>query len=259
MNASKLNRRARGLTLTLAAASLMAAAIPATTSAATVASTRGMCNDEYAAFLKAPSVSTARAVGECEIDRRLDDLATVRQRVEAAKHLTSGDRSAMESRIDATTSGLKSLRGEIESDSTLASLHDDLHAIVYDYRVYVLVIRQDWLTYAADSELAAVHALETFDGKLDGWIATAKAAGYDTSAVEADQATLEARTSAVKSPVSPLPATLVALTPAGYNAGTAGPTMDAAAKTLATGWSDLVDARAAAEKALQDIKALGGS
>jgi hypothetical protein len=221
-----------------------------------LAASPGFCSDEYSAFVAAPSIATAKAVGVCEVNRRLTDLGTVRGKVVGAKTLTSSDRSRMESRIDADVSGLRSLRSKIEADSTLAALQADLHAIVWDYRVYVLVIRQDWLTYAADSELAAVNALKAFDGRLTTWIAQAKGAGYDTSTVEADQARLESDFGQVSSSVSGLPASLLGLTVGQYNAGTAEPAMDAAAQTLAGGWSTLIDARQAAEKAVADIKAL---
>jgi len=221
------------------------------------ASDPAMCNDEYAAFVAKPSISTAKAVGECEIDRRLEDLKDVRGRVASAPYLTSGERSTMTSRIDHDTSGLKTLRSHIANDSTLAALSDDLHAIVWDYRVYVLLIRQDWLTWASEAELAAVRALDAYDAHLTTWIAAAKAAGYDTAAVEADQHRLESDANAVQADVHGLPSTLLALTVAGYNAGTAGPTMDHAAQTLATDSSTLIDARQAAQQAAQDIKALG--
>jgi len=221
-----------------------------TASAATVT-----CESQWAAWVAHPTVDTARAVGYCEIDRRLADLATVRVRVQDARNLTSSDRSHMEQTIDATRTGLRHLRSEIAGDSTVATLRPDLQAIVDDYRVYVLVIRQDWLTYAADNELAAVRAFTAFDARVGDWIAKAKAAGYDTSVVEASRAAMEADVAQVKTAVTPLPASLLALTPAQYDAGTAGPAMDRAAATLRDELQMLADARVKATAIVAAIRA----
>ena len=215
-----------------------------------------MCDSQWAAFAAKPSVSTARTVGHCEIDRRLEDLSSLSTAAADDVTLSSSDRSTISHTISRTRSGLKSLDSKLATDSTVSTLGPDLDAIVNTYRVYVLVVRQSWLAGATDGELAAVTALGTANTKLSAAIDLAKAAGYDTSGAETDLASMTAETTSASSLIHGLDKTALALTPAAYNAGTAGPVMDNAAQSLATAYASLVSARAEAEAAADALRAL---
>jgi hypothetical protein len=219
-------------------------------------STAAMCDSPWTAFAAKPSVSTARSVGHCEIDRRLEDLMSLSAAATGDATLTSADRSTIEHTISRTRTGLKSLNSKLSADSTVLTLGPDLDAIVSSYRVYVLVVRQSWLAGATDGELAAVTALGTADTKLGAAIDLAMAAGYDTSAAETDRAAMTADTATATSLIHGLDKTVLALTPAQYNAGTAGPVMDNAGQSLATAYASLVSARAEAQAAADALRAL---
>jgi hypothetical protein len=220
------------------------------------ASTAAMCDSQWAAFAAKPSVSTARTVGHCEIDRRLADLSTLSTAASDDTTLAATDRSTIERTISRTRSGLKSLDSKLARDATVSTLGPDLDAIVNDYRVYVLVVRQSWLAGATDAELAAVKALGTADGKLGAAIGLAKAAGYDTSAAETARAAMNAATASASSLINGLDTKVLALTPSGYNAGTAGPVMDNAGQSVATAYASLASARGEAEVAADALRAL---
>ncbi|HLY14792.1 MAG TPA: hypothetical protein VKR24_10610 [Candidatus Limnocylindrales bacterium] len=217
-----------------------------------------MCTAQWTAFAAKPSISTARTVGHCEIDRRLIDLSSLSTAAADDATLTSADRSTISHTISRSRSGLKSLDSKLAHDSTISTLGPDLDAITNDYRVYVLVIRQSWQAGAADGELAAVKALGTADGKLGAAIDVAKAAGYDTSAAETARAALEADTSSAAALIHGLASKVLALTPAQYDAGTAGPIMDDAGQSLASAYDSLVAARAQAQSAVDALQALAG-
>jgi hypothetical protein len=242
----------------LAAATLAMGIIAGSVAPVGAWSEAAMCNSQWAAFAAKPSISTARTVGHCEIDRRLIDLSSLSTAAADDSTLTSADRSTISHAISRSRSGLKGLDAKLAHDSTISTLGPDLDAITNDYRVYVLVVRQSWLAGATDGELAAVKALGTADSKLGSAIDLAKAAGYDTSAVETARAALEADTASASSLIHGLDTKVLALTPAGYNAGTAGPVMDDAGQRLASAYASLVSARAEAQAAVDALGALAG-
>jgi hypothetical protein len=239
------------------AAFLLASGIIAGSGAPVAAwSTAAMCDSQWAAFAAKPSVSTARTVGHCEIDRRLEDLSSLSTAAADDVTLTSTDRSTISHTISRTRSGLKSLDSKLATDATVSTLGPDLDAIVNNYRVYVLVVRQSWLAGATDGELAAVKALGIADSKLGPAIDLAKAAGYDTSAVETARAAMDADSASASSLIHGLDTKVLALTPSGYNAGAAGPVMDDAGQSLATAYASLISARAEAQAAVDALRAL---
>lgn len=215
-----------------------------------------MCNAQWTTFATKPSVSTARAVGQCEINRRLEDLSSLSTAAADDATLSAADRSTISHTISRTRSGLKSLASQLAKDSTVATLGPDLDAITNDERVYVLVIRQSWLAGATDGEMAAVTALKAADVKLEAAINLAKAAGYNTSAAEAARAAMDADTASALSLIHGLDTKVLALTPSQYNAGTAGPVMDSAGQSLATAYSSLESARAQAQATIDALEAL---
>ena len=215
-----------------------------------------MCNTQWTTFATKPSVSTARAVGQCEIHRRLEDLSSLSTAAADDATLTSADRSTISHTISRSRTGLKSLDSQLAKDATVSTLGPDLDAITNDYRVYVLVIRQSWLAGATDGELAAVAALKAADVKLGAAIDLAKSAGYDTSAAAVDLAAMNADTASASALIHGLDTKVLALTPSEYNAGTAGPVMDSAGQSLATAYASLESARAQAQATVDALRAL---
>lgn len=239
------------------AAILVATGIIAGSAAPVAAwSTAAMCDSQWAAFGAKPSISTARTVGHCEIDRRLEDLSSLSTAAAGDTTLTSTDRSTINHTISRARSGLKSLNSKLATDTKLSTLGPDLDAITNDYRVYVLVVRQSWLAGATDGELVAVTALGIADVKLGAAIDLAEAAGYDTSAAETARAAMNADTASASALIHGLDTKVLALTPSEYNAGTAGPMMDNAGQSLGTAYAALVSARAEAEATAEALRAL---
>lgn len=219
-------------------------------------STASMCVNAWTTFASKPSVATAQTVGRCEIDRRIADLTTLETAADQATALTSTNRATIDRTISRTTSGLRGLRSQIGKDATVASVGPDLETIISDYRVYVLVVRQSWLAAAADSELAAVKVFETTNAQLTTAIDTANRLGYDTTTAESARTAMASDVAAARKLVAGLPARVLALTPAQYNAGSAEPIMNVAAKHLAEALALLQDARIEARAAVTALEGL---
>lgn len=194
------------------------------------------------------TIEGIRAFANCEINRRLATLADLSAKVAASKAMAGSDASALATEIAAEKSGLTALRTRMDSETALLALRADLVRIVTDYRVYVLVVPQVNLTIGSDVVLAAQSRFGQIGTALAARIASAQAAGKDTTAAQSALDAMNASVAAARALVTSLPAKLLALTPAQFNAGTAGPVLNAARTALAHARDDLkaatTDARA---------------
>jgi len=193
---------------------------------------KGVCATQSSAARSSASVDTLRAFGDCEIARRFTTLDKLASKVSGSKVLTSSDAAALSSDVASTKTGLTALKTQIDADTTVAALKADVRKVAADYRVYLLVVPQVNLVSAADGVAAAGTQFGKVSTNLTARIAAAKAAGKDTTAAQADLDAMNAAVAQAVSLAQPLPATLLALTPAQWNAGTAGPVVKSARATL---------------------------
>jgi hypothetical protein len=215
---------------------------------------KDICATQAAAVKAGATVDTLRAFGDCEINRRFTTMTALSAKVTGSKVLTSSDAAALQAEISSTTSGLTSLKAAIDSETNVAALKADIVKIATDYRVYLLVVRQVNLVNGADGVAAAQARFATVSTTLTTRIAAATAAGKDTAAAQADLDAMKASVTAAAGLAAPLPATLLALTPAQYNAGTAGPVMDSAKTALGHARDDLKSALASAKACREALK-----
>jgi hypothetical protein len=212
---------------------------------------KGVCATQAAAARTNATVETLKAFGDCEIGRRITTLDVLSSRITGSKVMTSAHAATLRSEIASTKSGLTGLKATLDAETTIAAAKADITKIVTDYRVYVLVVPQVNLVNGADGVMAAQSRFATVNTKLAAAIAAAKAKGKDTTAA---QASLDAMNAAVTKAVglaSPLPDALLRLTPAQYNAGTAGPII-ASARTALGQARDQLKAALADAKACRD-------
>jgi hypothetical protein len=242
---------ALGGSLLFVSAGFAAAVAPATGPAG-----KGVCATDAAAIKTGATVEKLRAFGNCEINRRFATLNSLAAKITSSKVMTSGDKTALQSEIGSTRSGLTSLEATIDAETGIAALKLDITKIAADYRVYLLVAPQVNLVNAADGVLAAQTKFTTVNTNLAARIATAKAAGKDTTAAQADLDAMNAAVAAAANLAGPLPAKLLPLTPAQYNGGTAGPVLTSARTALTDARNDLKSAVADAKACRTALKAL---
>jgi hypothetical protein len=223
---------------------LVSAGIATAVTTASGPSGKGACATEAAAVKADASVTTLRAMGDCEINRRFATLDQLASKVSASKVLTSSDAAALTAEIGSTKSGLTSLKATIDAETSLPALRADIVKIATDYRVYLLVVPQANLVSAADAVIASQTTFSKINTNLAARIAAAKAAGKDVTAAQADLDKMNAAVTAAVGLASPLPAALLPLTPAQYNGGTAGPVLTGARTSLGQARDQLKAARA---------------
>lgn len=245
-----------GLLLVATAAPALAASDPARDPGGDAQLRHGRCADEWRAFATDPTIAEGKALGACEIDRRIEDLGKVHDRVIASKVMTDSHQATSLRIIDRTTAGLRDLRAEIQGDTTMASLMEDLRRIAPEFRVYLVVIPQIHLTNAADAVGVIGGHFDRFAERASGYIELAKAAGHDTSVAEAALASMNAHVAAAEALVDGLAATVLELTPADWNDGSAKPILEKAREDLRAARDELRAARSDAMAVIEALRAL---
>jgi hypothetical protein len=248
MEKTEMPTRFRFLAAILGGAVLLSGSLLGTvapvTAASTTTSTSGPCTSARAAYEASETVANGIALGDCMITQRLTWLSTASSKLSADKTLTAADRAALTTILSNDTNGLTSLKATLDAESSLSAVQGDLAAIVGNYRVYRLVAPQVALVRSADAVSAAVSNFATVNSRLEARIRAAAAKGRKTSAASAELAVMNRAVSAAAADVSGLSARVLALTPAAYDAHTAGPVLRRAETAILRARAELLDARA---------------
>jgi hypothetical protein len=195
-------------------------------------------------------VEAAKKVATGAITRR---VLALRQLITAAKStvlVREADRAALTTQLQNQVDGLTSLNAQIQGDTDEAAVRADAQKIVDDYRVYVLTVPKARGIVVSDIELIAADRLTKLADRLSK--AIDQASGKDTTKAKADLASLRTKVASVTGAVSPLPATLLALQPAGYPDNHA--TLEQTRAALRTGRAALADAATLARAVIADLK-----
>src|SRR3954468_1182151 len=102
-------------------------------------------------------VGNTKARCDAAIDKRVNDLATWTSKINAAKHLTDAQKSALIGELATTSTGLPTVaKPAVDAAADKAALKTACQAIAQNYRVYLVVGPQVRLTVAGDVEAAAI-------------------------------------------------------------------------------------------------------
>jgi hypothetical protein len=195
-------------------------------------------------------LEASKKVATAGITRRVLALRELSTAAKSIVRLTEADRSALTSQLQDQINGLSSLNAKIQGDTDEATVRADAQKIVTDYRVYVLTIPKGRGVVVSDIELNAVDRFTKLADRLSN--AIEQASGKDTTKAKTDLAALRAKLAAVTSTVSPLPAGLLALQPAGYPANHT--TLEQTRASLRTGRTSLADAATLTRQVIADLK-----
>ena len=212
------------------------------------------CSVQAGAARSAGTVAAFRAFGDCEVDRRVTTLGQLTAAINASKALTAAGKSALAAEIGSTSSGLTSLKASIDAAVSVVVLRARIVEIATQFRVYDLIAPQVYLTNAADGVAPIAAQFGKISTVLAGRISTAKSAGKDTTAAQTALDAMNAAIASAAASASPLPTKLLALTPAEYNAGTAGRALRSARAGIVTARDQLKSAVADARAVIADLR-----
>jgi hypothetical protein len=195
-------------------------------------------------------LEAAKKVASAAITRRVLALRELTTAVKSIARLSDADRTALSTQLQDQVNGLSSLNAQIQGDSDEATVKADAGRIVTDYRVYVLSIPKARSVVVSDIELNATDRLSKLADRLSNTID--QAGGKDTTKAKADLASLRSKLATATSTITPLPAALLALQPAGYPGNHT--TLEQTRTSLRAGRAALAEAATLARQVIADLK-----
>jgi type II secretory pathway pseudopilin PulG len=194
-------------------------------------------------------LEAAKKVASAAITRRVLALRQLTTAAKSIVRLSDADRSALTTQLQDQVNGLSSLNAKVQGDTDEATVRADAGRIVTDYRVYVLTIPKARGVVVSDIELIAADRLTKLADRLSN--AIEQATGKDTTKAKTDLASLRTKVGAATSTVTPLPAALLGLQPAGYPANHT--TLEQARASLRTGRAALAEGATVARQVIADL------
>lgn len=155
--------------------------------------------------------------GDQEINRRLTSLSKLASKINAATKLTDADKATLMAEVNATISGLNTLKAKLDAETTVAAARADVQSIYTEYRVYALVAPKVGLIKVADDQQVAEQKLQTLIQKFQTRLNAAKAKGKNVSALETVLNDMTQKVNASASVSSAVQAKVIGLQPTDYN------------------------------------------
>jgi hypothetical protein len=175
------------------------------------------------------------------ITHRLSAISVAINDINNNTVISAGDKTTLLATLNGDTSGLTALGTTIAADTTVKQAATDARTIFTGYRVFALALPQVHFAAATDSITGVVlPKLSDAQTKLAALLAGVDS-GKNTPEVQAAMADLATQITAIGAATSGLSATVLAFTPAQYNANHA--LLSPARAALATSRNDVKAAR----------------
>src|SRR5450432_4756210 len=222
----------------------------------------GMSGTALAVTSPAPVLSTAPLHGQnlaaiqkqaaADIARRLSSLSVAINDVTNSTAISAGDKTTLLATLNNDVTGLTALGVTIASDTTAQQALTDSKTIYTGFRVYALALPQVHFAAAADTiTVTVLPKLTDAQSKLAALLAGADS-GKNTPAVQALMTDLGNQITAITSETSGLSGTVLAYTPAQYDANHA--LLSPARGSLAISRNDIKTARNDIATVVADLK-----
>ncbi|MEK9185081.1 MAG: hypothetical protein AAB866_02875 [Patescibacteria group bacterium] len=122
--------------------------------------------------------------GNREINRRVEGLNKLINRINEMKHIDDNQKSSLVSSIQGQISPLQALKTKIDNDENEVDLKTDVKSITDSYRIYALVIPQGQVIASADKLFSLVETMIVLGTKIQTQITQAQTNGQDITAVQ---------------------------------------------------------------------------
>ena len=139
---------------------------------------------ENATNMAGERILLAKERAEEEINRRIDGLNKLLERVTAMKRVTESLKGSLRTTVDAQLQNIEALRARILSATDISTLRDDIQSITRSYRIFALVMPQAQIAAAADRIITMTAMMGEIGVKLGDRIDTAASEGEDVVQLE---------------------------------------------------------------------------
>lgn len=127
------------------------------------------------------SIEQIKERAQAAIDRRLDTLDRLTDRIDSAQHMSDSHKATLTGDYRAAANGLTGLGVEIAAATTAEELRVLVPLIATDYRVYLVIVPKSLEVAASDRIGVAVDRLTNAADRLEDAIDRAEDAGIDAT------------------------------------------------------------------------------
>lgn len=207
-----------------------------------------------AAVRQDAAISRLKARADTEITRRVNALTALLTKINAVKRLTADQKTTFTNGINGQITSLNTLKTNIDADTDIAILRTDVQSIVKAYRIFALYMPQVNIMAHADRIIAVIDDMNAITIKLQTRIDEVKAAGKDTSAMQALMTDRASKLADATTQANNAITAVVSLTPDGFPGNKT--TLQSAQKMLQTARAGLVAAEKDATQIRQTLRSL---
>lgn len=197
---------------------------------------------DKAALVQVCSVEALRTASDKKIAAQIKSLNSLLVRVGKIPGLSSGDQAILTGEINGLIGDLNALKVKLDAETTVAGIQADLAVLSKDSRYARSIGYQVKIIEFAEYVIAQGPKFDAQAATLAGKIAAAPS-GIDTASAQTYLDDMKAKVAAAEALAGPLPAIMLALTPAQLQAGKGDPTIAKASKDMWQASFDLWKAR----------------
>ncbi|PJC68821.1 hypothetical protein CO015_02600 [candidate division WWE3 bacterium CG_4_8_14_3_um_filter_42_11] len=128
-------------------------------------------------------VQLLKTYGVKAIELRVKGMEKLQTTINASS-IEEGIKSILTTDLQNNISSIKALKSKIESETDLATLKNDVHAIFVDYRIFMVVLPRDHGRLAAARLNGLVNKASSLEAKLDKLVSKLKEKNVDTTQIE---------------------------------------------------------------------------
>lgn len=187
-----------------------------------------------------------------EIQRRINSLNKILERVVKIKRLTDTQKKTLNNQIQAEIQKLTDLDVKIAGETDSAVIRTDAQSIIKSYRIYALFIPKIHILGAADVMQNATDKLDEISLRLETKITEAESAGKDVTNLNTLLSDMKEKTASASSQAEKARDLVIPLTPDGYPDNKA--ILKEAREMLVLGHKDIQTARQDAVQILEKLK-----
>lgn len=187
-----------------------------------------------------------------EIQRRINSLNKILERIAKIKRLTDTQKNILTNQIQAEVQKLTDLDVRIAGETDPAVIKTDAQSILKSYRIYALFIPKIHILGAADVMQNAADKLDEISLRLEIKITEAEGAGKDVTSLNALLSDMKEKTASASSQAEKARDLVIPLTPDGYPDNKA--ILKEAREMLVLGHKDIQTARQDAVQILEKLK-----
>lgn len=134
-----------------------------------------------------------------EIDRRVDKLNKLLQRIQNDQKLSADEKTNLSTDIQGDINGLTTLKAKIDADTDLATARSDAKQIFTNFRVFAIVLPKTRLLIAIDNLQAVATKISGFTPKIQDLINNLKGQGKDVTQLQASLDDINTRLTSINS------------------------------------------------------------